>query len=275
MSNINSRARIIIVTTLLAFCYFLLQEADLNSLLNLNFNLDPVKPILLAFLVYIGAYWALFFKVTGERLITILLFPAIGVFAISFFFELVILSEFSSLGQLSLILVSTVIFWVFTYLSLLTINILNAAYTLEIPLGQAARASQFIISLVISYLVFFVLFSNDIFIFFRLGAIFGLSFILIYISLWSIKLRFQQRMNAAIGVSLLLTFAGGVLSTWPVPAPYIALVLGLILYVCLGIALEIRDIISRWIWVEYLAIYLLIIVMLVLIAEWGINGTLI
>ena len=264
-----------IVTSLLAFLYFLLQEFDLKTLLNLNFSLDPFKPLLLALLAYFGTFWALFFKVKGERLITILLFPALGVFSIAFFAELLILSVFSELGQLSLVLMSTVIFWVFTYVSLLTVNILNAAYTQDIPLGQAARASQFVLTLIISYLIYFVLFSNDIFIVLRLGVTFIMSFLLVYISLWTIKLRMQQRLNASIGIAMLVTFGGAILSTWPVPAPYVALVLGLLLYICLGIALEIRDIISRWIWIEYLIIFVLILTMLVLVAEWGINGTLI
>ncbi|KXK26599.1 MAG: hypothetical protein TR69_WS6001000605 [candidate division WS6 bacterium OLB20] len=51
------------------------------------------------------------------------------------------------------------------------------------------------------------------------------------------------------------------------------LVLSLVLYICLGIALEIRDIISRWIWIEYLSLFVLIVLMLILVAEWGINGT--
>jgi hypothetical protein len=45
----------------------------------------------------------------------------------------------------------------------------------------------------------------------------------------------QQRLNASLGIAFLLMFGSAVLSTWPVPAPYIALVLGLILYICLGL----------------------------------------
>ncbi|MFQ5492607.1 MAG: hypothetical protein ACE5DX_00390 [Candidatus Dojkabacteria bacterium] len=275
MSKLSSRTRMMIVTTVLAVAYFILQESDFRVLLNLEFNFDPIKPFILSLLAYLGGMWALFFKVRGERLVTILLFPAIGVFALSLFAELVILAVFSELGQFSLVLVSSIFFWVFTYIMLLTINILNAAHEADIPLGQAARASQFVLTLVISYIVFFLLFSNDLFILFKLSGFLLLGTILVYIALWSINMRVQQRFTASLGIGILLTFAGSVLSVWPVPSPYLALALSLLLYVTLGISLEIREIISRWVWVEYISLFILIAAMLSLVAEWGINGTLI
>lgn len=275
MNNITTRTRILIVTSVLTVAYFALQQVDFRVLMSINLNFDPVKPLLLALIVYLGAYWALFFKISGERFITVLMFPAIGVFAVTLLAELVLQAIFSELGQLSLLVVSAIIFWVFTYVLLLTVNILNASYLQEIPLGQAARAAQYVLSLIISYLIFFILFSNDIEVLIRFAFIALTGFILVYIALWSISMRLQQRFNASAAIGLLLGFISLILSIWPLSAPYLSLVLSLVLYVCLGISLEIRDIISRWIWIEYFALFALIIVLLTTVAEWGINGSLV
>lgn len=273
MPKITTRTRIAVVTTLLTFAYVILQQTDFRTLLDFEFSFDPVKPLVLALMVYLGTYWALFFKISGERFITVLMFPAIGVFAISLFAELVILAVFSELGQLSLLIVSAIFFWLITYVMLLTVNILNAAHMQDIPLGQAARAAQFVLTLIITYFLFFLFFSNDIFLVFRLIGIHIVGALMVYIALWSIDLYFYQRLTVSLGIGVLLVFAAAVLSVWPVAAPYLALVLSLVLYICLGIALEIREIISRWIWIEYLSLFALIVVMLILVAEWGINGT--
>ena len=102
-----------------------------------------------------------------------------------------------------------------------------------------------------------------------------ISFLLMYIALWSIKLKISQRLIASANIALFILLAAAVLSIWPVTAPYIALVLSLILYINLGISLEIRDIISKWIMIEYISLFFLIVIMLILVAEWGINGVII
>lgn len=273
MLKLSSRTRIAVATSLLTLAYIILQQTDFRVLLDFEFSFDPVKPLVLGLIAYLVTFWALFFKISGERFITVLMFPAIGVFAISLFAELAILAVFSELGQLSLLIISAVFFWFFTYVMLLTVNILNAAHMQDIPLGQAARAAQFVLTLIISYFMFFLFFSNDIFLLFRLLGIHIIGSLVVYISLWSIDLYVYQRLTVSLAIGLLLVFAAAILSIWPVAAPYLALVLSLVLYICLGIALEIRDIISRWIWIEYLSLFGLIILMLVLVAEWGINGT--
>jgi len=121
MEKFNTRNRILIVSTLLTFFYIVFFE----------YSFDPVKPFLLAILTYLGVFWALAFKVKGERLITILLFPAIAVFSISLFAELIIITVFSQLGLISIILGSSIFFWVFTYITLLTVNIYKAAQAFD------------------------------------------------------------------------------------------------------------------------------------------------
>ncbi|HLD03860.1 MAG TPA: hypothetical protein VJC17_03755 [Candidatus Dojkabacteria bacterium] len=275
MGGLSTRKRITVVTLILTVAFVALQGADFRQILNFNYNFDPIKPLILAMLVYIGTYWIVFFKIKGERYLTVLFFPALAVFAFSLFAEILLVSILPGIGQLSLLVISGLTFLVFTYICLLTVNILNADYLSNIPLGQAARASLFVLTLFVAYIIFFLLFSNDIFIVLRLSLIFLIGLGLVYISLWTIALPKQQRLTVSLLIGLLLTWIGFVLSIWPVEPPYLALGLTMILYICLGIALEIRDIINNWIWIEYSILFFLIILLFLLSAEWGINGNII
>jgi len=275
MKKLSSRARIIIISTIITIVQVAIQEVDFRVLLDFSFEFDPFKPVIIAFLVYIGTYWALFFRVKGERLFTVLAFPAINLFAMSLFSELILIKMLGGVEQIGTTLIATSIFFGYTYITLLTTNLLNMSYLGNIPLGQAARASQFVLSLITAYISFFLLFSNDIFILIRAVSLFVITFVLTYISLWAIKLKTRKKIVSGFVISLFLTFTVIVLSIWPVAAPYLALVLTLLFYIFLGIALEIREIINRSIWFEYTLLYILIVFLLILVAEWGINGTLI
>lgn len=275
MPNITTRARILILSTFLTLLFLLMQQYDFRQLWSINLSFDPIKPMVLSLITYIGCYWVLHFKVTGERFVTVLLFPAITVFALTLLSEILVSGILSNYGQLGLLLVITIVFWVLAYITFLTINVLNVSYLKEIPLGQAGRAAQFILTMVIAYISFFLVFSNDIFLVFKEAFILLQTFLLVYISLWTIKISKKQRIVAALDISILISVLSFILSLWPIESTYISLVLILVFYMCLGIALEIREIISKFIWVEYISLLVLIFFMLFLLAEWGINGHLI
>lgn len=261
-----------ISTTLLTFLFLLVQQYDFRTIWPINLSFDPIKPFILSFVAYVLCYWVLHFKISGERYVTILLFPSITVFALSLLSEILIAGILSEFGQLGLVLLSTIFFWIFVYITFLTVNVLNVSYIREIPLGQAGRASQFILTMIIAYISFFLVFSNDIFLVFRELFILFETFLLVYITLWTIKISKRQRIIASLNIGVLIALLTFILSLWPIDSTYIALVLILVFYVCLGIALEIREFISQFIWVEYISLLVLIFVMLFLLAEWGING---
>ena len=272
MPKINTRTRIMISTTLLTFLFLLVQQYDFRTIWPINLSFDPIKPFILSFVAYALCYWVLHFKISGERYVTILLFPSITVFALSLLSEILIAGILSEFGQIGLVLLSTIFFWIFVYITFLTVNVLNVSYIREIPLGQAGRASQFILTMLIAYISFFLVFSNDIFLVFRELFILFETFLLVYITLWTIKISKRQRIIASLNIGVLIALLTFILSLWPINSTYIALVLILVFYVCLGIALEIREFISQFIWVEYISLLVLIFVMLFLLAEWGING---
>jgi hypothetical protein len=64
-----------------------------------------------------------------------------------------------------------------------------------------------------------------------------------------------------------------VLSVWPLDSFYLALFMVLVYYMSLGVALEVREIIGRWIWYEYTAIFIVILLLMLTTASWGVNGT--
>lgn len=272
MLNFPTRTRIIIASVILTLSFILLQQIDFGQILQIGLSFDPIKPVILSVMAYLICYWVLHFKVSGERFVTILLFPAITVFALTLLSEILIAGIFSSYGQVGLLLVSAVVFGVSNYITISTVNVLNVSYLREIPLGQAGRAAQFVITMLIAYMSFFMVFSNEILFVFKELFILFLTFLLVYISLWSIRISKKQRIVAALDIALLVTVLAFILSLWPINSTYVSLVLVLVFYSCLGIALEIRDIINRVIWIEYVSLLVLIFITLFLLAEWGING---
>lgn len=272
MFNFKTRTRILITSVTLTLGFIILQQIDFRAYLAPTLNFDPIKPIILSLVAYAMCYWVLHFKVTGERFFTVLLFPAISVFALTLLMEILISGMFTGFGQWGLLILSSIFFWILNYITILTINVLNVSYLKEIPLGQAGRASQFVLTMLIAYISYFMLFSNEIIFGIKILMILFLTFLLVYISLWSIRMSKRQRVLASFDISILITLLGFILNIWPINSTYIALVLVLVLYSCLGIALEIRDIINRVIWVEYVSLLVLIFLTLFFLAEWGING---
>jgi hypothetical protein len=277
MIKLSTRTRIALVSIVLGILYGLFSNIDISSYLGLNVStkIDFLKAVILGAVLYLGTAWALFFKVRGERFITILLYPVLGTTALSLLVEIIVVNTISGfVGQAAIIVVSSVIIGFFSYICLLTVNILNTSHNENIPLAQAGRAAMFIISLIDAYLVFFMVYSNDLNIIIRLAIVAGISGILVYITLWSIQLRIKDRIYVTFAIALLLSFVAGILSIWPMQAPYLALVLSLFFYIFMNIAMEIREIMGKWIWIEYLSLFGLIAILLLYLSEWGINGPL-
>jgi hypothetical protein len=276
-TRLNTRTRITIVSIATGLFYLLLGGIDLNKLLGIAAatRIDLFKALILGIFIYAGTLWALFFKVKGERYLTLVSFPAIGVIALSLLIELILVNIISGIGQVALYGLSFIFLSLYSYISLLTVNILNTSHEENIPLAQAARASLFILALIDAYLIFFMTYSNDLNIFIRLLVILGISILLSYITLWSIELKVNDRINVALAVGLILTYIAAILSIWPLQPPYLALALSMFFYIFMNIAMEIRELIGRWIWIEYIVLFLLVITMLLVLPEWGINGPLI
>ena len=278
LNRISTRTRIFITTGAAGLFYFFSMGVDFSQLLGINWhlNFDPLRHVILGIFIYVGTYWALFFKIKRERFLTILLFPTLAVMAGSFFSELILVYVFpSGLEAITLKIVTTILVLVFSYISILTVNILNAHYLNNIPLGQAAKASYFVLSLLTTFILYFILLSNDLPIIYKSLAVFGFTMLIVYMCLWSIEYNRQQRIIVAFAIGLLVMLGQIILSAWPINSTYLALILNFIFYFTLNMAMEMREKLSKWIWVEYALIYTFILVILILLGEWGINGSII
>lgn len=276
MNRISTRARITIVTAIAVLFYFFTTGVNFSLLLGINWNLnfDPLRHILLGLIIYVGTYWALYFKIKRERFLTVLLFPSLAVMAGSFFSELLIVYVFpAGVGAFALRFLSALIVAFFTYISILTVNIMNAHYLTNIPLGQAAKAAYFVLSLLTMFIIYFILLSNDIEAVYKSLAVFLLSSLIVYMCLWSIEYNRQERTVVSFAIGLLTALAQMVLLVWPISSLYSALILILIFYFTLNMAMEMREKLSKWIWVEYAVLYTFILLVLLILGEWGINGS--
>ena len=262
MNRISTRTRIFITTAAVGLFYFFTMGVDFSQLIGISWNLnfDPMRHLILGIIIYLGTYWSLFFKVKYERFLTILLFPALAVMAGSFFSELIIVYVFpSGVEGIFLKIATTAVVLLFSYISILTVNILNAHYLNNIPLGQAAKASYFVLSLLTTFIIYFILLSNDILLIYKSLILFGFTTLMVYMCLWSIEYNRQQRVTVAFAIGLLLMLGQIILTAWPINPTYSALILTFIFYFTLNMAMEMRERISKWIWVEYAVIYLFIL----------------
>ena len=109
----------------------------------------------------------------------------------------------------------------------------------------------------------------------KILSVLMLSYLFSIIALWNIEIKYYQRIVASLGIGLMMGLCSFVLILWPVESTYVALILSLLFYMALGMALEIREVLSNRVWLEYFFLYLVIVLVLLLTSEWGINGQLI
>jgi hypothetical protein len=271
----STRVRALIVTTLAALvAVVLLGWHASNEESSLDFLSGLIGGTLISFILFLGTLWVLFFKKKGPSFFTVALFPAIVILPYTILAESVVSSLFTGLRQLPIIVIAAAVFWLLTYLLLLTANVLNGAVLFNIPLGQAGKASQFIFSLVSTYLWAAYLFSASSPLWIRVVAISLSVFYFPYSALWVAGVDARELWQAALLVGLLIIVLVVVLSIWPVTSVYATLSIVVVFYTVLNVALEMRENLSAMVWFEHAFLILLVLVILFTNASWGMNGTL-
>ncbi|MBD3362125.1 hypothetical protein GF362_00210 [Candidatus Dojkabacteria bacterium] len=275
MKNISTRNRALILSTLLTGIYmiFHLQLSILEYLYQYDWGIF-VLPGMISILMFLALFWVLNFSVKGERIITINIFASLSIFIIFLFFEFLYFTQ-TSLEQLTTTILSIILVFVVNYIVILTVNILNYSYIKQIPLGQAGRAASYIISLIVQYFAFFLMFSKDMNVFLRTLLIFLVVLFFAYSLLWNLAISFTKRAFSSLSIAIVVLLFSLVINLWPISTYLISLVLSIILYISLGIALEIREKVSRQVWIEYGVLLVLVFLILIIGSEWGINGPLI
>lgn len=263
---------------------FTASPADQISTLNINQideSSDNIKSIITvsgvaAVLLFILNNWVLFFKVKRKALLTIAAFPSVIIipYLVLFLSILFTLNSYVTKFGFSFVISIGLIF--ITYLLILTTNILNGSLQFTLPLEQAGKASQFIFSLLSTYLMLIFIFSSNYNLVIRLVVLMAFVFYFTYSCIFLIKgLSEYQAIIRTIVVDVIMGVAILVLSVWPADSVYIILSIAVIYYILLNITLEIRNKLGKEIWVEYSVLLLLITFILFTNAVWGIKGTII
>ncbi len=290
----STRARAVTFSLFVTLGYVILHHQFLNNLANeiygisvvwineFGFNFSDSFPGFIEVLLYplivsIGAFWGInwvmHWKIHGERYITIALFVSFSVFIIQVFLSSITQSEYSVLKFFQ-VLGQAIPLFVITYLIVLTANLINYSSYKEIPLGKAARASSYIFSLLTQYFAFFVIFSQNIFPLLKFILTFFIVLYFSYCLLWDLKIGRDKNILLSTAIAFSTLLFGLSLAWWPLSAEIISLLIVLVLYVLFGIALEIRQKVSKYIWIEYIFLFIMILIFLVMSSNWGINGDL-
>ncbi len=273
--KLSTRARSIILSLLITFIFILFQRVDFIKLLDIDASFDFVKLFVISLVMYLGVFWALSFRIKGERFVTVLFFPSLAIFVLTLYIELIIGSIFGDINRVLTQILASMIVALVSYILILTANILNVGFLENIPLTQAGRAAHYVLTLISTYLFFSIIFSNSIGIILKISLVFAVTYLFTTIALWTIKIEYRQRFLSSLSISITMVVLGFVLVLWPISSEYLALIMTLIYYMALGMALEIREVLSSRIWLEYLLLFFAIILILLLISDWGINGRLI
>ncbi|MEP7103489.1 MAG: fibronectin type III domain-containing protein [Candidatus Dojkabacteria bacterium] len=227
-------------------------------------------------ILFVLNLWVLFFNVKKTAVITIGLYPSIAILPYLILTLSILLTINSVFNKIIFAAGLSFGYGILIYLLILTANILNGSLQITLPLEQAAKATQFIFSLISTYLMMVFILGANLQIALRLLFIIPFIMYFSYSGIWFLKgLSTSQIFLKAIGVTLVMALAIVVLSIWPIQSAYSILAAAVIYYILLNIALENRPKLGKNIWFEYIFLAALIVILLFTNSVWGINGTII
>lgn len=237
---------------------------------------NVIYSLVLSVIILMINSWVLFFNHSSKSLSVTGVYPSIALFPFFILGFTLFDSINNQVARLVLVLAMSAVFAVLGYITLLTNNILHGSIKMQLPLEQAAKAVQFIFSLLSTYLIMIFVLGADIDIFRRLVFILPFIFYYSYSSIWFLRhLRKKDVFNKSILLTLLVGLSIVVVAVWPIDSVYSILFSAVVYYILLNVALENRKKIPYGYWVEYLVLISLAIFILFTTAFWGINGSII
>lgn len=232
--------------------------------------------IFLAILIFVLTQWILFFKLRGRSLLTVGLYPSVSIAPFILLGSSLYFSINSTFNQAIYVAAFAIGMMIFSYIIFLTTNILNISLRQSIPLEQAARASQFIISLISSYIIFIYSLSSSYGLGVKLAIIVPFIFYFTYSGIWILRdISSRQVLIRTVVITLTMVLAIMIVLIWPINVIYTILAASVIYYILLNVALDYRTKLNLNYWIEYIVLIILVSVLLVTTANWGINGTII
>lgn len=266
----RTRAQIVAV----GFFVFSLLYRFLPGVINGNQDsiLSVVFFIIMALLLVGGTSWVLFFKFDRKFLILGASFPFMVYLPYWVFAETLINTLIDFGGAIIATIIIEALASLFIYILILTINILNGNRVKDLPLGQAAKAAQFVIVLIGSYFFFTYIYGSS------MNYLLRVIIVLVYISYLTLSsintlnvADSKLKYSSAI-ITTVVTIAFITLSIWPVESIYLSLAMTILYYIAMNVALEVREQVTNYIWFEYGLLFSLIVVTFLTNAIWGVNG---
>lgn len=241
-----------------------------------NFSYIISNSVIIIAILFFLNLWVLFFNVRKTALVTIGMYPSIAILPYLILTISILLTIGSTINKFLFSAGLSFGFGILVYLLILTSNILNGSLQISLPLEQAAKATQFIFSLISSYLMMVFILGANLQIAMRLIYIIPFIFYFSYSGVWFLKgINSNQILLKSIGVTMTMALAIVVLSIWPIQSAYSILSAAVIYYILLNVALENRPKLGKNIWIEYIFLATLIVLLLFTNSIWGINGAII
>lgn len=272
-SRTSSPLEINITPSFLRTNSIFLNEFDPNEI---NQNTLFIITVLIFIMTFIFNLWVIFFRIRGRGLFTIGLYPSVAITP----FVLLLVSLFFSINNISnktlFILLGSIGLSILSYIIFLTSNILHSSLKQQIPLEQAARAAQFIISLISSYIIFIYSLSSNYGLPIKILIITPFIFYFTYSGIWILKnISSDQILTRTVAIVVVMILSLLVVIIWPLNIIYSILTASIIYYILLNVALDYRTKLNINYWVEYIILIILTSILLASTAVWGINGTII
>jgi len=218
------------------------------------------------------------FKIPSIKSAVLILYPSLATFPLILFaVSLLSYEEINNFVEFFLSVAFGLIFFIVTYFIFLTVNILRVSLEVELPLEQAAKASQFIFSLVAAYIILIVFFGSELSFLEKNAVILPFISYYTFAAIQMLKgVSLQQATARTFAITLTIFLSIFVFSIWP-STGYVFPILAIAVcyYILLSIALEVRKHIAKYFWLEYVSLIALVTLLIILNSSWGINGTLI
>jgi hypothetical protein len=278
----NTRFRALISATIFTglAAIYLWQIDELRSFVGVDgysavgYAFSFLTASLLASVLSVLTMWVIFFKSKQGSLFAVSLFPGLAAVPLLLGSESLLQQIRTEFGQIALLIILGAGVWLVSYLIILTTNVVNGLILYGIPLGMAGKASQFIFTLIATYLLLVQFFSSELPPEIRAAVLMIYTFAASYSACWQILGKRREVSMTAGAMSGVVGLAVLVISIWPLDPIWSALFVIVVYYMLLNIALETRQKLTNMIWVEYSLLISLVCLIIFTAASWGINGPL-
>ncbi len=238
--GIGKRQKIVIASILLAFGLLLTHSTNFIFMRN---NMI----MMLAVFCYFISLWALWEGLNRTKGVILMILPVMFTVAVAGFYFLLPIRWLTRLPEVF-------IFGFLFYSLLLAQNVFNVASIRTIPLYRAASTVSFLFTLITAFLLYNIAFAFQMPFYWNAIAVAGISFPLIFQSLWTLKMAEinSQLVIYSLVLSMLVGEAAMVFSFWPAVSIIWSLFLAAFLYIFLAIITDyLRDRLEQGNIIEY------------------------